>query len=74
MLEVVAAINSCIFIYKMSIFVVNSRPLITTERLTVFTQLLLLENGRKSIIIQNAILYSYISNFKRKRDLQILRV
>lgn len=55
-------------------FVVNSSPLITAERLIVFIQLLLLENGRKSIIIQYIILYSYISNFKGKRSLQILSV
>jgi hypothetical protein len=74
MLEVVAAINGCIFIYKISIFVANSRPLITAERLIVFIQLLILENGRKGITIQYVILYSYISNFKGKRDLQILSV
>jgi len=68
MLEVVAAINSCIFIYKISIFVVNSRPLITSESLILFIQLLILENGRKSITIQYVIFYSYISNFKGKRD------
>jgi hypothetical protein len=71
MLEVVAAIKSCIFIYIISMFVVNSGPLITVERLIVFIKLLLPDNGKKSIIIQYIILNSYISNFKDKRDLQI---
>jgi len=74
MLEAVAAIKSCISIYIISMFVVNSGPLITAESLIVFIQLLLPENGKKSIIIQYVILSSYISNFKGKRDLQILSV
>jgi hypothetical protein len=74
MLEVVAATKSCIFIYIISMFVVNSGPLITAERLVVFIRLLLLENGKKSVIIQYVILNSYISNFKSKKDLQILSV
>jgi len=55
-------------------FVVDSVPLITALRLIIPTQLLLLENRRKSIIIQYILLYRYISNIKGKRDLQIFSV
>jgi len=40
MLEVVAGLNSCIFIYRISMFVVDSGPLITALHSIISTQLL----------------------------------